>query len=82
MGLLDPNPDVNYGFLAGVYAIFTLIAALLFGLQHFQVTDSVTGFWLVPAPALPAFFYALLLKSKAGKMQPAAEPSTLAKKRN
>ncbi len=73
MGLLTPNPQVSYGFLVAVFAVWSAISAALFLTQYYKLTDSVTGFWIVPAPALPALFWAMLLRSKAAKLA-AAQP--------
>lgn len=67
--LLTPDPSLNYGFIAVVYGILSLIAAILFALQWFEVSEAVRGFWMVPAPTIPALLWVLFLRSR----QPAAE---------
>lgn len=69
---LTPDPLLNYGFLAKIYAALAAIAVLLFVAQYGFEADSVTGFWLVPAPTLPALLYVLFL-SAAQKRAAAAQ---------
>jgi len=60
--LITPDPAISYGFLAAVYAVLTLLALALWAAE--KQWTAVTGFWLVPAPALPCLMYALLLRSR------------------
>jgi hypothetical protein len=45
--LITPDPALNYTFLASVYAALAALSALLYALQHFEVAEAITGFWLV-----------------------------------
>ena len=61
--LFTPDPLLNYSFLAKIYAALAVIAVLLFVAQYAFEAESVTGFWLVPAPTVPALVYVLYLAS-------------------
>jgi len=71
--LVTPDPLLNYLFLARVFALLSLVAVALFAAQYHFGVAAVTGFWLVPAPTLPALAYALFLHSRARAAARAAE---------
>lgn len=80
--LFTPNPAVNYTFLAAVYALLTVVTAVLYWLQAAGITTLVNGMWIVPAPAFPCLLYALAMRSKAAAAPPpaAAAPASESKK--
>ena len=61
--LVTPDPLLNYTFLSKIFVALALISALLFVGQYVLQWEQITGFWLVPAPTLPALFYTLYLAS-------------------
>ena len=70
---------LNYTFLFRVYLALSLIAAGLFCGQYYANFTSITGFWLVPAPAalaLPVIFF--MSRSQVAAGLPAASADALA----
>jgi hypothetical protein len=47
------DPALNYRFLFQCYLGLTLLSAFFAALQFGLEVTSVTGFWIVPSPALP-----------------------------
>jgi hypothetical protein len=66
MGLLTPDPSLNYGFIASIYAVLSAIALLLFAVQHAGIAPSLNGFWMVPAPCLPMLLWVLFMRARLG----------------
>lgn len=65
--LVTPDPTLNYGFISKVFAALSLVSAAFFIAQYYFDATSVQGFWIVPAPTLPALFYALFLDGRSIK---------------
>lgn len=63
-GCCKPNPNVNYSFLAMVYAAASVLTGVLLWLEMGGITTAVNGYWIVPAPALPSLVYALVMRAK------------------
>ncbi|POM64276.1 Hypothetical protein PHPALM_20222 [Phytophthora palmivora] len=62
MGAFTPSPTINYNFVAGVYAFFTALCALLTVL-HFYVPQ-VEGFYIVLVPFVPCFLWSLVVRHR------------------
>lgn len=62
--LVTPDASLNYNFIAAIYSIFIVAGVLLFAVEHGGVSDQVNGWWMIPAPALPALFWALFMNSR------------------
>ncbi|CEG42855.1 uncharacterized protein PHALS_14664 [Plasmopara halstedii] len=62
MKVLTPSPAINYTFVAGVYAFFTVLCAVLLVL-HFY-TPQVEGFYVVLVPFVPCFFWSLAVRHR------------------
>nr|KAE8947214.1 hypothetical protein PF009_g3210 [Phytophthora fragariae] len=62
MGVLTPSPTINYNFVAGVYAFFTALCALL-SVLHFY-TAQLEGFYIVLVPFVPCFFWSLMVRHR------------------
>jgi len=67
--LVKPDPSLSYSFIAGVYAVLCAISALLLIVQYFGLWAPANGFWIIPAPALPALAWVLWLGSRQGKSE-------------
>ena len=65
---ITPDPTLNYNFIAKVFAALSLVSLSFFIAQYYFNVTTVTGFWIVPAPTLPAFFYSLYLDSRSTKV--------------
>jgi hypothetical protein len=64
---VTPDPSLNYGFISQIFALLSVVSAVFFVAQYQFGATSVTGFWIVPAPCLPALFYTMYLHSLSGK---------------
>ncbi|ETI30867.1 hypothetical protein F441_21949 [Phytophthora nicotianae CJ01A1] len=60
MGLFTPSPTINYNFVAGVYAFFTALCAVL-SVLHFY-TPQLEGFYIVLVPFVPCFFWSFVVR--------------------
>ncbi len=60
---VTPDPSLNYGFISQIFALLSVVSAAFFIAQYQFGASSVTGFWIVPAPCLPALLYTLFLHS-------------------
>ncbi|KDO17482.1 hypothetical protein SPRG_16907 [Saprolegnia parasitica CBS 223.65] len=58
--LFAPAETINYDFVAGMYGLFTLLALVLYVLQHY--TDAVEGFYIVMAPFAPCLLWSLVVR--------------------
>jgi hypothetical protein len=65
---ITPDPSLNYNFIAKVFAALSIVSLSFFIAQYYFNVTTVTGFWIVPAPTLPAFFYSLYLDSRSIKV--------------
>lgn len=62
MGFFTPSPTINYNFVAGVYAFFTTLCALL-SVLHFY-SSQVEGFYIVLVPFVPCFLWSLVVRHR------------------
>ena len=62
--LTTPDKSLNYQFIAAIYCIFIVAGVLLFAVEHYGVSEQVSGWWMIPAPALPALLWALFMHSR------------------
>ena len=71
MFLLRADPLLNYGFIASVYLFFSFLTGILWGLENYGEsigwTLNIKGFWLVTAPSIPAFVWAVLMRISSTK---------------
>lgn len=58
--IFEPNPSLNYGFIAAAYALLSILAVALGTMQLYDVGNA-HGYWLIPAPCVPALLYMLIL---------------------
>ena len=52
--------SLNHRFLAIVYAILSLVSVLFLVLEKRFSVEAITGFWIVPAPAVLALAVTLV----------------------
>ena len=64
MGLLDPSPGINYHFLAGSYAVASLLCLALVVAGPVMGVDSVKGWYLALLPFPPCLAWGLLVRSR------------------
>jgi hypothetical protein len=62
--LTKPDPQLSYSLLASIYFLFVLACALLFAVEAYEVSEAVSGWWMIPAPAAPALAWALWMRSR------------------
>lgn len=58
--LTTPSPSLSFAFLAGAYAVLSLLALAFAALQYLADVKAVAGMFIVPLPALlllPYFVY-------------------------
>ncbi|RMX64550.1 hypothetical protein KXD40_001061 [Peronospora effusa] len=60
--IFTPSPTINYNFVAGVYAFFTALCALL-SVLHFY-SSQVEGFYIVLLPFVPCFLWSLMVRHR------------------
>jgi hypothetical protein len=61
----EPHPDVNYGTMAVIYLVLSLVSVALLALSKFGQVKAVEGFYLIPSPAMPMLLWALWLRSQS-----------------
>ena len=49
--LVEPDMDINYNVILGLYAVSALICAILYAGDNFMDIESIEGFWLVVCAA-------------------------------
>lgn len=69
---VTPSRDVNFWFLSQVYGALSLVSVGFFVAQFQFHATSVTGWWMVTAPCIPALFYSLFLHSRCVDATPPA----------
>ncbi|KAG7401652.1 hypothetical protein PHYBOEH_011606 [Phytophthora boehmeriae] len=62
MELFTPSATINYNFVAGVYAFFTALCALLLALHFYS--PQVEGFYIVLVPFVPCFLWSLVVRHR------------------
>lgn len=60
--ILTPTPEINYNFVAGVYAFFAVICILLYIASLY--TKAVEGFYIVLAPFIPCFLWSMVVRQR------------------
>jgi hypothetical protein len=59
--MFKPNPSLNFAFLTGAYTFLGVLCLLFASLQFLYGVTQVSGFWIVPAPALLGLPYVAYL---------------------
>ena len=78
MSILSPSKDINYNFVAGMYALATLILVLLLVLDKVLQVTQVAGFYIIFAPFAPCLLWSLFVRSRwlADKAEAEVKPKT------
>lgn len=79
MKLLEPKENINYNFIASMYAIFAAIGILLLGLEKLvlvsykelegesslkELAESAEGLYLIFTPFIPCLLWSLIVRQK------------------
>ena len=62
MGIFTPSPTINYNFIAGVYAFFAALCALLLVVHLYS--SQLEGFYVVLVPFVPCFVWSLVVRHR------------------
>ena len=63
--LIAPDPSLNYFVIACCFAFFSAAAVLLYALEKSEALgDTLTGWWMVPSPSLPALAWVLWMHAR------------------
>jgi len=77
MKLLEPKENINYNFIASMYAIFAAIGFLLLGLEKLvlvsykelegessmkEMAESTEGLYLIFTPFIPCLLWSLIVR--------------------
>ena len=61
--LYSPSADINYNFIAVVYALASLLCVGLYVLDVVMKVDSSKGYWLIFSPFIPGLLWALYMRA-------------------
>ena len=59
--MFKPNPSLSFAFLTGAYLFLGVLCLIFSSLQFLYGVTQVSGFWIVPAPALLGLPYVAFL---------------------
>lgn len=69
MGVLDPSPGINYDFVAGAYAVASLLCLALVVADLVTAVESVKGWYITLLPFLPCLLWSLVVRSRWRQQQ-------------
>jgi hypothetical protein len=64
MGALDPSPAINYNFVAGAYAVATLLCLALVIAGPVMGVDSIKGWYITLLPFPPCLLWSLVVRQR------------------
>uniref|UniRef100_M4B5D8 Uncharacterized protein n=1 Tax=Hyaloperonospora arabidopsidis (strain Emoy2) TaxID=559515 RepID=M4B5D8_HYAAE len=75
MGIFMPSATINYNFIAGVYAFFVAICALLLAIHLYSA--QLKGFYVVLVPFVPCFIWSLVVRHRWLKQSTTADETAV-----
>lgn len=62
--LYTPQEDINYNFIASLYAVGTLLAIIFAVLDVIYELEEIKGFWIIFCPFAPALLWSIVMRHR------------------